>query len=79
MASDSTSAFGQGLRRERAANYVGVSPSKFDDWVSRKIMPRPRRVDGCVLWLREELDAALFALPDGQTDAERSVWADLAT
>jgi predicted DNA-binding transcriptional regulator AlpA len=58
--------FGQGLRRERAAIYVGVSPTKFDEWVAVGVMPKPRRMDRCVIWLRDELDAALFALPDGE-------------
>jgi hypothetical protein len=54
----------QGLRRPEAAAYVGVSPCKLDEWVAQDIMPRPRRKDGIVLWLRDELDAALRALPD---------------
>lgn len=53
-----------GLRREEAAAYVGISPSKFDDWVRRRIMPSPKRQDGCVIWIRKRLDAALEALPD---------------
>jgi predicted DNA-binding transcriptional regulator AlpA len=65
MSSAPITAFGQGLRRDRAALYVGVSATKFDDLVARGIMPKPRRIDGCVIWLRDSLDAALFALDDG--------------
>lgn len=53
-----------GLRRPEAAAYVGVSPSKFDDWVTRAVMPRPKEQDGVVLWLRRDLDAALDAFSD---------------
>jgi hypothetical protein len=57
----------RGLRREEAAAYVGVSPSKFDDWVKRRVMPGPKRQDACVIWDRLALDVAFAALPD--TDA----------
>lgn len=53
----------RGLRREMAATYVGVSPSKFDQWVLNGTMPEPRRKDGCVIWDRYELDEAFDALP----------------
>lgn len=53
-----------GLRREEAAAYVAVSPSKFDDWVRRRIMPAPKVQDGVVIWIRRSLDAALEAMPD---------------
>ena len=75
----SHAACGQGLRRERAAAYVGVSVSKFDEWVAVGVMPRPRKMDRCVIWLRDELDAALFALPDGSSDdGADDVWKDVA-
>ncbi len=53
----------RGLRRETAAAYIGVSPSKFDEWVSDGRMPKPKRVDGCVVWDRYALDQAFDALP----------------
>lgn len=53
-----------GLRRETAAEYVGISPGKFDDWVERGLMPPPKRQDGVVVWLRWALDEALAALPE---------------
>jgi len=55
----------QGLRRAAAAAYIGVSPGKLDDWVRRDIMPKPKRRDGCVIWIRDELDGALRSLDDG--------------
>jgi hypothetical protein len=54
----------RGMRREAAAYYVGVSPAKFDDWVSRGIMPGPKKQDGVVCWDRRKLDRAYDALPD---------------
>lgn len=57
----------RGLRREAAAGYVGVSASKFDEMVSKAIMPKPKRVDGCAIWDRLALDAAFDELPsEGQ-------------
>jgi predicted DNA-binding transcriptional regulator AlpA len=58
----------RGLRREDAARYVGVSATKFDDLVKDGRMPKPFRIDGCVLWDIRELDAALDALRDGDTN-----------
>lgn len=57
----------RGLRREEAAIYVGVGPSKFDDWVRRGIMPKPKRQDGVVVWDVLRLDAAFDSLPDEDT------------
>lgn len=52
------------LRREDAAGYVGVSPTKFDQLVADGRMPRPFRIDGCVLWDIRKLDAAIDLLSD---------------
>ena len=54
----------RGLAREQAAEYVGVSPTKFDDLVADGRMPGPKRVDGRVIWDRVKLDIAFAALPD---------------
>jgi hypothetical protein len=54
----------RGLRRESAAAWIGVSPTKFDELVRTGLMPRPKRVDGCVIWDRYRLDDAFDALPD---------------
>lgn len=59
----------RGLRREEAAAYVGVSPTKFDDWVERKLMPKPKRIDGVVVWDRFQLDIYFDALPDEASTA----------
>lgn len=46
------------LRREDAAAYVAMSGTKFDQLVSDGRMPKPFRVDGCVLWDVRKLDLA---------------------
>lgn len=54
----------RGLCREEAARYVGVGSTKFDAMVADGRMPRPKRVDGRVVWDRIALDAAFTDLPD---------------
>lgn len=53
----------RGINREDAARYVGVSPRKFDELVADGRMPKPRRVDGRVIWDRVALDVYFDALP----------------
>jgi predicted DNA-binding transcriptional regulator AlpA len=52
------------LRREAAAEYVGMSPRKFDACVADGRMPKPKRIDGIVSWYRPALEMAYQALPD---------------
>lgn len=61
----------RGLRREEAARYVGVSPTKYDEMVRDRVMPKPWRIGGCVVWDIRKLDAALDSLID---DGEASEW-----
>lgn len=61
----------RGVRREAAAAYVGVSPSKFDEMVADGRMPKPKHIDGCVVWDVKRLDAAWDALPD---EREANPW-----
>src|SRR5215475_1300244 len=58
------SLFRRGLSREQAANYVGVGPTKFDKMVRDGRMPRPKRVDGRVVWDLRKLDALEDDDPD---------------
>ncbi len=53
----------RGLRRAEAADYIGVSPSKFDGLVADGRMPAPRLLDGCVIWDVLEIDSAFDDLP----------------
>jgi predicted DNA-binding transcriptional regulator AlpA len=62
----------RGLSRVRAAEYIGVSVTEFDQMVVDGRMPRPKRIDGRLVWDRVKLDAAFDALDD---DAEqRNEW-----
>lgn len=53
----------RGMSRMEAARYVGVGTTKFDELVADGRMPKPRRVDGRVIWDRVQLDIAFTALP----------------
>lgn len=53
----------RGLCREEAARYIGVGTTKFDEMVSDRRMPRPKKIDGRVIWDRIALDAAFSDLP----------------
>ena len=54
----------RGLRREDAADYLGISASTFDALVSERRMPEPRQASkGRVVWDRHELDGAFDRLP----------------
>lgn len=52
----------RGLSREEAARYVGLGPTKFDELVADRRMPKPKRIDGRVIWDRYALDAAFSEL-----------------
>jgi excisionase family DNA binding protein len=54
----------RGMSRDEAARYIGVGATKFDEMVADGRMPKPKRVDGRVIWDRLRLDAAFTDLPD---------------
>lgn len=53
----------RGLSREEAARYIGVGITKFDQMVADRRMPKPKKVDGRVIWDRIKLEAAFADLP----------------
>lgn len=53
----------RGLGRPAAAEYIGVSVSKFDEMVSDGRMPTAKEIDRRKVWDRIELDEAFSALP----------------
>ncbi len=63
----------RGLSRLEAAEYIGVSYTKFDQMVADGRMPKPKRIDGRVVWDRHQVDLAFEALPDGNERAE-DIW-----
>ena len=54
----------RGLRLDDASTYVGFGKTKFLEMVGDGRMPKPKRVDGCVVWDRLRLDTAFDNLPD---------------
>ena len=52
----------RGLSRNQAAEYIGVGSTKFDEMVNDGRMPKPKRIDGRVVWDRVLLDEAFEAL-----------------
>lgn len=66
--SDAISYPPRGLSRDEAARYIGISTSKFDKLVHERTMPRPKRIDGRIIWDRISLDAAFTELPEERTN-----------
>ena len=52
----------RGLRAAGAAEYLGMSKSKFLEMVEEERLPRPIAIDGMRIWDRVELDAAFEAI-----------------
>jgi predicted DNA-binding transcriptional regulator AlpA len=53
-----------GLSREQAAEYIGVSPDKFDEMAADGRMPKPKIIDRRKVWDRFAIEKAFRALPD---------------
>lgn len=64
----------RGLRREEAALYVGVGTTKFDEMVGDGRMPKPVRIDGCVVYDVRALDLAFDALSDEDAGSGKAPW-----
>jgi predicted DNA-binding transcriptional regulator AlpA len=60
--------FPRGLSRKQAADYIGVSPSLFDEMVKDRRMPPPKRVNARTVWDVRQLDAAFDSLPSDDYD-----------
>lgn len=60
----------RGLRREDAARFIGVSPSKFDELVKDGRMPAAISVDGCRIWDRYAIDQAFDQLSDAPVSSD---------
>lgn len=58
-----------GMNRAVASEYAGFSAAHFDKMVDDGRMPAPRREGSRLVWLRDELEAALRALP-GEADGD---------
>lgn len=58
----------RGLSREQAAQYLGISATKFDEMVGDGRMPQPKRIDARAVWDRLALDTSFEALPDTRSN-----------
>jgi hypothetical protein len=64
----------RGLNRNGAAEYIGVSPSKFDQMVQDGRMPLPKKIDGRKVWDIRQLDSAFDKLPGGSDSDDENPW-----
>jgi excisionase family DNA binding protein len=65
----------RGLSREQAAEYVGVSATKFDEMIADGRMPRAIEVDRRRVWDRRKLDRSFDALAEETaTDGDVNEW-----
>ncbi|MCK1330647.1 MULTISPECIES: hypothetical protein [unclassified Bradyrhizobium] len=55
------------MSRDEAARYVGVGTTKFDEMVADGRMPKPKEVDGRVIWDRLRVEGAFIDLPSLRT------------
>ena len=68
----------RGLSRVEAAEYVGISPSKFDQMVADGRMPGARRIDSRKVWDIRELDLYWDDLPrEDSSAASGKSWEDV--
>jgi hypothetical protein len=58
----------RGLSRDQSAAYIGTGVTKFNEMVEDGRMPKPKHVDGCVIWDRYQLDQCFEALDADDTD-----------
>ena len=65
----------RGLSRAQAAEYIGVGVTKFDEMVDDGRMPKPKHIDGRVVWDRIKLDQAFDVLDDAA--GLKNEWDDL--
>jgi hypothetical protein len=69
----------RGLSRDQSAAYVGVGVTKFNEMVEDGRMPKPKHVDGRVIWDRYGLDRSFEALDADDTDdmaKAKQAWED---
>jgi predicted DNA-binding transcriptional regulator AlpA len=63
----------RGLSRAEAAEYIGIGTTKFDALVQDGRMPKPKRIDGRIIWDRVAVDRAFDGL-DAQDQADANPW-----
>ncbi len=63
-----------GLSRIEAAEYVGLSPTLFDEMVADGRMPKPKMANTKKLWGRMALEKAFADLPDEGQNSDMAPW-----
>lgn len=63
-----------GMSLAVAAEYTGFSVTHFNKMVDEGRMPQPRREGSRLVWLQDELQAALRALPQDGDDDGANEW-----
>lgn len=66
-----------GLSREAAAQYVGISATKFDELVNDGLMPAPKKIGSRKIWDRRAVVLAFSALrgdEDAGEDDDYNEW-----
>lgn len=58
------------MRREAAAEYIGISPRCLSDWQKRGVVPYVKVSRKVVLFKQEDIDAALDAMKTTTSDEE---------
>jgi predicted DNA-binding transcriptional regulator AlpA len=58
----------RGLRRTEAAEYIGISTTKFDEMIADGRMPQPKQIDARRVWDRHQLDRYFEDLPGGSDE-----------
>ena len=67
-----------GLNRVEAAEFIGVSPTLFDEMVADGRMPPPKAINSRRVWSRQALTKAFAAIPDVGGEDAANPWADCA-
>lgn len=65
----------RGLNRVESAEYIGVSPTKFDGMTGDGRMPKPKKIDGRRVWDVRALDRAFDQLPGGD-ESDHNPWVE---
>lgn len=65
-----------GLNRVESAEFIGVSPTLFDEMVADGRMPAPKAINSRRVWSRQALTEAFAAIPNAGGEDATNPWAD---
>jgi predicted DNA-binding transcriptional regulator AlpA len=60
------------LRRDEVAAMLAISPTLFDEWVNKGLMPRGHKIGGVVLRDAQEVQDHWILLRDGDTGSKNN-------